>query len=504
MLTNKISALIDGLINILSLVKIEKKFISQNLWIIQSVAIWFSSRLLILAGMLTAKLSIKGWNWYHLDLANIDWSIFYAWDSGWYQIIVDHGYHYVLNSSNTEESSIAFFPIYPLIIKLLGYCGVNFLIAGTLVSNIAFLLFIILFYRWIQKNYSPKIAYWSTICLAYNPVSLYGSVIYPESIFLLFSLLALQNYELFSQEIKCNLKNIKHHEIIKTKGYLAAIFGMLTTATRLNGIAIAATFFIDTLIDHLSTIKTINLAQINLFNQIKNYLTNIRKNFRQNFSVALQIPINKWIISLITTGGIAAYMMFCWLNFGNPWVFLLVQNAWRQGVQDTHWGAIWLYSFNVNFWGWRNFAAADIVDVTHPIGLIALIIFAGIWWYYRQKVGVNKASFWVVASVISLWQLTTDTGLTIALPLISTYLLWHYRHKIKRLHWLYSLFGLLVIYASGRTMSLQRFIFGSVTLPISFGILFSRYPCLGYALMTGSAILLFYNSMRWVEHLWVS
>lgn len=490
---------------------------AQNLlpnhqWLLRALMIWLSSRIVVLSGILGTKL-------------NLDWSIFHRWDSGWYELIVNHGYQYAVKPSIngiSQESSVAFFPIYPLIIKLFTYLGIDFLIAGTLISNIAFFAVIILFYRWIESNYTPKIAYWSTICLAFNPVALYGSVIYPESVFLLFSLLALQYYQKFNavnaansadlspvqsdsdsdnlSENPVSLVNQKTH--LKNAGYLAGLFSMLTTATRLNGLAIIATFLIDNLISDFSKFDS---RQVSLLTKIKQHFANITKDFFiEDFFSPNTIAINNSRIVLMAMGGIGSYMLFCWLNFGNPLIFLLAQSAWRQGVQDTYWGEIWIYSFNVIIWGWRNFAAGNIIDLTHPIGVIALILFAGIWWCYRYQVGVKQSSLWVAASAIGLWQITTDTGLTIGLLLISTYLLWHYRHQIKRLHWLYSVFCLLIIYGSGRTMSLQRFLFGCITLPISFGILFSRYPYLGYVLMTGSGILLFYNSIGWAQRLWVS
>ncbi len=505
---NKISNLIEKLNSIFSLSKICKRSFVYDELSITPIVIWLTSRIVVFLGIFIAKLSDTEIRWHQFNLTNlaklnIDWSIFFAWDSSWYQKIVNHGYEdyqYITGNVPIKESSVAFFPAYPLIIKLFNYLGIDFLVAGALISNIAFFVAVVLFYRWLRKNYASQTAFWATLCLAFNPVSLYGSVIYSEGIFILFSLLALQHYETFN--INANFDTKSNREIHLKAGYWAGIFGMLTTATRLNGVAIVVSFLVNNLINDLSRLRMFRFSRtrINLSSKNRNYLNDTRKT---NFSLD-QLSTSNWLIACMSMGGIGSYMLFCWLNFGDPLPFLSVQSAWRQGIQDTYWGEIWVYSFNIILWGWRNFTAGDIIDLTHPIGVIVLICFAGAWWHYRYKVGVNKSSLWVVASVIALWQITTDTGLTIALSLVSSYLLWHYRHQIKRLHWLYSLFCLLVIYASGRTMSLQRFIFGSVTLPISFGILFSRYPYLGYPLITGSGILLFYNSMRWAQKLWVA
>ena len=52
------------------------------------------------------------------------------WDAGWYQAIAERGYSY----STTEQSAAAYFPLYPMAMKVLVRMGANVFIAGILVT----------------------------------------------------------------------------------------------------------------------------------------------------------------------------------------------------------------------------------------------------------------------------------------------------------------------------------------------------------------------------------
>ena len=58
------------------------------------------------------------------------------WDSQWYQWIVQEGYWL----RPGQRSNVAFFPLYPLAIDLVApFVGNNTVLAGVIVSNVAFL-----------------------------------------------------------------------------------------------------------------------------------------------------------------------------------------------------------------------------------------------------------------------------------------------------------------------------------------------------------------------------
>src|SRR3989344_9042564 len=55
----------------------------------------------------------------------------------------------------------AFFPVYPILIKLTSFITFgNYLIAGLLISNLAFLLGLLIFYKLVKENFDEKTALW--------------------------------------------------------------------------------------------------------------------------------------------------------------------------------------------------------------------------------------------------------------------------------------------------------------------------------------------------------
>ncbi|KAJ0020166.1 hypothetical protein Pint_31359 [Pistacia integerrima] len=114
-----------------------------------------------------------------------------VWDSVYFVRIAQCGYEY--------EQSFAFLPLLPLCIRLLshtvlaplvsvfGYRAVLAL-SGYVVSNVAFLLAAVYFYRlsvMILKD--PEAALRASILFCFNPASIFYSSIYSESLYALFS-----------------------------------------------------------------------------------------------------------------------------------------------------------------------------------------------------------------------------------------------------------------------------------------------------------------------------
>lgn len=108
-----------------------KNLISNNLLFV--VAIWCFSRMVIgISMLLIAPLLATPSGGV---AATVSWDVFYAFDSVFYDKIATHGYEYsVIN----KQYSVAFFPLFPLLIRGLVSLGLPFKVAGTLVNNLAF------------------------------------------------------------------------------------------------------------------------------------------------------------------------------------------------------------------------------------------------------------------------------------------------------------------------------------------------------------------------------
>jgi hypothetical protein len=83
--------------------------------------------------------------------------IFAAWDFGWYWDIARHGYYFRTDG----ESSVAFFPLYPLLIRAVaapfGGSDQATWVAAIMVSSGAYLLGLIALYRFAERVFgSPE------------------------------------------------------------------------------------------------------------------------------------------------------------------------------------------------------------------------------------------------------------------------------------------------------------------------------------------------------------
>lgn len=163
----------------------------------------------------------------------------------------------------------AFFPLYPILIRLVSYMTFdNYLVAALLISNAAFLAGLLLFYKLVEKNFDEKTALWSTILLLSFPTSFYFGAVYTEG---LFFFLIIGSFYFFEQN----------------RPLLASLFGTFASATRLVGVFLAP-----------ALIKGKKLKSI--------------------------IPL------AIVPLGLVAYSIYLAIEFGNPFYFLTAQDVWGQ------------------------------------------------------------------------------------------------------------------------------------------------------------------------------
>ena len=103
------------------------------------------------------------------------------WDTGFYVSIAEEGYRY----EGVELPSVAFFPLLPILMRLLTPLVGDAVVAGILISNLALLAATIVLYRAVLDEWNAAAAERSIWYLSVFPASLFGSAIYTESLFLL-------------------------------------------------------------------------------------------------------------------------------------------------------------------------------------------------------------------------------------------------------------------------------------------------------------------------------
>jgi hypothetical protein len=141
------------------------------------------------------------------------------WDAGWYLQIVTEGYRYTPDDPERQQN-IVFFPAYPTLLRgvgrLLGGHMTGYILAGTMISLLAFfgaLIYLYLFTRDSIGDDKARCALWLT---ASYPFAFFFGAIYTESLFLLGAIGAFYHFT-------------------RQQFGRAALWGLLVGLTRLNG-----------------------------------------------------------------------------------------------------------------------------------------------------------------------------------------------------------------------------------------------------------------------------
>ena len=137
--------------------------------------------------------------------------VWQRFDTLWYLRIAAQGYA-------PDDGSTVYFPLYPMLIRLLGtlFAG-NYLLAALVISNLAFVGVLFCLYRLTERQFGGTGARRSTLYLAIFPTAFFFLAPYTESLFLLLTLAAF----------------LSAHE---KRWWLAGTLGFLASLTRLQGI----------------------------------------------------------------------------------------------------------------------------------------------------------------------------------------------------------------------------------------------------------------------------
>lgn len=152
---------------------------------------FFSTRIILsIIGVLSRKvLSVYGTNqpiWTKHNWLDI-WGV---WDTGWYIGISQHGYTpSSMYQVISQQTNIAFFPLYPLIMRFLGLATGNYYLAGLIISNFCLIVSCVYLYRLVRLDYDEDISIKSIKYLLLFPVSFILSGVFTESLYLTLTLM---------------------------------------------------------------------------------------------------------------------------------------------------------------------------------------------------------------------------------------------------------------------------------------------------------------------------
>lgn len=138
-------------------------------------------------------------------------------DAGWYKDIAENGYYF---RGKEEQSSVAFFPLYPMVMRGLDKLGGESLVWGTLITFLSGIAIVLLMHRWCVPRLGPRGALATVVVLMLWPYAWYlVGAIYADALFIALVLLAFNLLE-------------------RDRLLLATLAGAFATATRPVGIAV--------------------------------------------------------------------------------------------------------------------------------------------------------------------------------------------------------------------------------------------------------------------------
>ncbi len=269
---------------------------------------WFSQDLIIQTKFIPNE---SGRLYSHHRLLDI-WG---RWDTGWYMDIVVDGYS-VSEDLSRIQSNVAFFPLYPLIVRTalapiprhLWTPGV-ILAIGVVVSNLCLVTALALIYRLVLRlGMCYAVARRTVFYLTIFPVGFVFSSFYTESLFLM--LIAAALLAMFGGRWRT-----------------ACLIIGLSSAARLPGILMALPLFFQ-------------------------YMERIQWKWRK---------IRRDVMWLsITPAGLLAYMVHLYLLAGDPLAFLRTQSAWQHRPSLP----------------WQTLRAiSPAAPYTDPLNLMCIVVF---------------------------------------------------------------------------------------------------------------------------------
>ena len=203
------------------------------------------------------------------------------WDFGYYQKIAEFGYE-------AKDGSLAFYPLFPWLLRLVAYIRGSYLAGGLIVSGIASVAAAVLLRRLVQLDYDSGVALRSVWFFLIFPTGYFLHVGYSESLFLALA---------FGSVLAARVDRWR----------LAALLAAFCWLTRATGAVLVPTLGVEA---------------------AQKYFTNRRWNPR-------------WLWIALVTSGFAVYLLLNWLVTGDASAFLRTRKVSFEQTFALPWAGIW-------------------------------------------------------------------------------------------------------------------------------------------------------------------
>ena len=151
-------------------------FLQRDDWIVIGWVLTIKALLFLIGVKSYAML----WDRYPPSLSR--WfEIWDQWDFGYYQKIAEFGYE-------AMDSSLAFYPLFPWLLRFVASISGSYLAAGLIVSGIASIVAAVLLRRLVQRDYNSGVALRTVWFFLIFPTAYFLHVGYSESLFLALAL----------------------------------------------------------------------------------------------------------------------------------------------------------------------------------------------------------------------------------------------------------------------------------------------------------------------------
>lgn len=266
------------------------------------------------------------------------WEQWRHWDTNFYVQIATEGY--------TNRQEMAFFPLYPLLIRGVMALTTSPIIAGMIISNIAELVMFVVLYRLVEEDFGKERAFNTVLFFSIFPSAFFFSGVYTESLFLCLSILTFYQ--------------IRHGRWL-IAGVVAAFAGL----TRPDGVYLAIPFCYE----YLSRIwqrENLSARMVLVGGQFVRLLKGIR-----------------WDVlsCLLFLCGVALFMAYGHDHFQDMLAFVHAHSYWSRQTAFPGWGMLksaWaiLHHGIFSFTSMRN--VLDLGTDTFVL-LLILLSFVGPW-----------------------------------------------------------------------------------------------------------------------------
>lgn len=265
-------------------------------------------------------------------------------DCGWYQTIHTDGYFRIAPADNPlGQANWAFFPAFPLLVTVIARLpGLDFTSAAILLNGGAMALTIFLLVRFRDIYGAPTFLSGVLVAagFALSPYALYGRIPYTEALFNLTLLATLIAWR-------------------RERFVLAAVLGIVLTATRNVGVLLPLIFAAATLYE-----------------------------YRFNINRVVTDGYARWAAIAVMPLGLVGYGLYLALTMGDPLAFVHVQAAWGRAGHGLIIGIA--RSFNVAF-HYGGFVYLEMIALAGAL--------AGCIWMLRKPELATGAVFLIITLI---------------------------------------------------------------------------------------------------------